>query len=107
MHGRWFDPKARRCRCYERRSGLVPGCVTLTPQTVGDLGFMPETCAYRRIAEGKGLAWWHPLVSRDPGTVVAAGVAVSSDLVDEREVKERDLWRYLTNERRRSRDRGA
>ena len=72
---RLFDGETCRCRDYERRSVQVPDCVTLTPHEVRTLRWLPPTCAYRRIAEGRGLAWWHPLVSGDPTTVEKAGVS--------------------------------
>ncbi len=101
MRCRLFDAETRRCSCYEKRSQLVPECVPLTPKTIGALTFMPLTCAYRRLAEGKGLADWHPLVSGDPKTVEEFGIAVPKDLTDEREVREEDYWRYVTGQRRR------
>jgi uncharacterized protein len=73
---RLFDAGSCRCRDYANRSTAVPDCVTLTPHEVRTLRWLPPTCAYRRIAEGKGLASWHPLVSGDPGSVAAAGVSV-------------------------------
>ncbi len=72
---RLFDADTCRCRDYPERSRLVPDCVTLTPHEVRSLRWLPPTCAYRRIAEGRGLAWWHPLVSGDPATVEAAGIS--------------------------------
>jgi uncharacterized cysteine cluster protein YcgN (CxxCxxCC family) len=69
--------------------------VTLTPHDVRTLPWLPPTCAYRLVAEGRDLAWWHPLVSGDPRTVVAAGVSVKGrvfageDEVAEDEVPER------------------
>lgn len=101
MRCRLFDAEARRCSCYARRSELVPECVPLTPKNIGALTFMPPTCAYRRLAEGKGLADWHPLVSGDPGTVEEFGIAVPRELTDEREVREEDYWRYVTGRRKR------
>ena len=71
-----LDAGACRCRDYPDRQNQVPDCVRLTPQTVAALGWLPATCAYRRLAEGRDLAWWHPLVSGDPDTVHAAGVSV-------------------------------
>jgi uncharacterized protein len=73
---RLFDGDSCRCRDYAKRSATVPDCVTLTPREVRTLRWLPPTCAYRRIHEGKGLADWHPLVSGDPETVVAAGISV-------------------------------
>jgi uncharacterized cysteine cluster protein YcgN (CxxCxxCC family) len=58
--------------------------VHLTPQALEEIDWLPPSCAYRRLAEGRDLAWWHPLVSGDPGTVHAAGVSVRGRAVGER-----------------------
>jgi uncharacterized cysteine cluster protein YcgN (CxxCxxCC family) len=50
--------------------------VRLTPQAVRTLSWLPQTCAYRLLAEGRDLYWWHPLVSGDPETVHAADISV-------------------------------
>jgi len=71
-----FDEAACRCSNYSHRNTRVPDCVRLTPDVVRSLGWLPPTCAYRLVAEGRDLAWWHPLVSGDPETVHAAGVSV-------------------------------
>ncbi|HEY8565898.1 MAG TPA: YcgN family cysteine cluster protein [Beijerinckiaceae bacterium] len=71
-----LDGNACRCRSYETRQEQVPDCVRLTPETVRTLSWLPSTCAYRLVAEGRELAWWHPLVSGDPGTVHRAGISV-------------------------------
>src|SRR5579864_6904432 len=53
------------CRCadYSRRRRRVPDCVKLTPEGARTLSWLPSTCAYRVLAEGRDLAWWHPLLS--------------------------------------------
>jgi len=77
-----------RCRCarYADRQREVPDCLSLTADTVRKLNWLPATCAYRRIAEGKGLADWHPLVSGDPATVHRAGISVRGRATSERDV---------------------
>jgi len=71
-----LDPSGCRCRNYPERQALVPDCVRLSPSTVRSLSWLPPTCAYRLVAEGRDLYWWHPLVSGDPATVHAAGISV-------------------------------
>jgi uncharacterized protein len=73
---RLFDGKSCRCTDYPNRSNLVPDCVTLTPDNIAGLAWMPPTCAYRLLAEGEDLPSWHPLVSGTPDTVVSAGISV-------------------------------
>ncbi len=62
-----------RCKDYANRFAKVPDCVNLTPEAARTLEWLPETCAYRLVANGEDLAWWHPLVSGDPETVHDAG----------------------------------
>src|SRR5260370_559961 len=64
------------CKDYANRSELVPDCVRLTPENVRTLNWLPPSCGYRLVAEGRDLYWWHPLVSGDPATVPEAGVSV-------------------------------
>lgn len=97
LHCQLFDPEARRCTAYDDRHRLVPGCVKVTPDNVKSLTWMPHSCAYRRLAEGRGLADWHPLVSGRADSVADAGVAVGEGLKSETNVRARDLWRYVTD----------
>ena len=67
-----------QCRCsdYANRFDKMPDCINLTPEKVRTLKWLPATCGYRRVKEGRGLAWWHPLLSGDPETVHQAGISV-------------------------------
>src|ERR1700749_2763458 len=80
---RLFDDGQCRCSDYANRKQTVPDCIKLTPDNIDDLMWMPKSCAYRRLHEGRGLADWHPLVSGDPESVVRAGVSVKGQLVSE------------------------
>ena len=80
---RLLDHRTCRCSDYSNRRLRVPDCVNLTPAAVRNLRWLPYTCAYRLIAEGEDLAWWHPLVSGDPETVHEAGVSVRGRIVAE------------------------
>jgi len=71
-----LNDHACTCRDYPNRQAQVPDCVRLTPEAVRGLGWLPPSCGYRLVAEGRPLYWWHPLVSGDPDSVHAAGVSV-------------------------------
>ncbi len=81
------------CKCtdYEKRNQRVPTCVELNPRKIEELDWLPSTCAYRLIATGDDLYWWHPLVSGDPKTVHTSGVSVRDWCVSEAKVPEEDL----------------
>ncbi len=81
---RLLDLQSCRCGDYPNRARRVPDCVNLTAAVVREIDWLPPTCGYRLVAEGKGLAWWHPLVSGDPNTVHEAGVSVRGRVVSER-----------------------
>ena len=83
---RLLDHDSCRCTRYADRKAEVPDCVVLTAETISMLGWMPSTCAYRLVAEGKDLPWWHPLVSGDPETVHLAGMSVRARVLSETEV---------------------
>ncbi|MDD7909154.1 MULTISPECIES: YcgN family cysteine cluster protein [Pseudovibrio] len=85
------------CRCikYERRFETVPDCVQLDPETVRNLKWLPPTCAYRLVRDGHDLYWWHPLVSKDPETVHAAGISVRGKTVSEDGMEPEDYEDHL------------
>ena len=86
-----LDGAACRCNDYPNRVARVPDCIALDPGNVERLKWMPRTCAYRLVAEGRDLYWWHPLVSGERESVHRAGVSVRGRTVPERAVDPDDL----------------
>ncbi|ACE85298.1 YcgN family cysteine cluster protein [Cellvibrio japonicus] len=86
-----------RCRCtrYDQRQQLVAECVVLTPDSVRDTYWLPETCAYRLVDQGLPLFDWHPLISGDPDSVHTAGMSVAGKVVAENTVALDDLEDYI------------
>ena len=94
---RLLDTYRCRCTAYNDRSKLMPTCLVLTPDLVRQLRWMPKTCAYRLIAEGKDLEWWHPLVSGNPNTVHEAGISVRWRTQAEKDVDMDNLEDYIVD----------
>jgi len=88
VHCRLLDTESGRCTDYPNRSIRVPDCVTITPKELEDPYWLPKTCAYRLLAEGRDLPEWHPLISGTPDSVVTAGHRVCNRTICEDEADE-------------------
>ncbi|MDK3017437.1 YcgN family cysteine cluster protein [Pseudodonghicola flavimaris] len=96
---RLLDDDSCLCSQYEIRHQFVPECIVLRPNNINEHAYwMPETCAYRLLWEGKPLYDWHPLISGDPATVHAAGVSMRHRTIPEFEVPEEDWENYIIEE---------
>ncbi|AVO36868.1 YcgN family cysteine cluster protein [Pukyongiella litopenaei] len=96
---RLLDDATCRCAQYEIRHQFVPDCIVLSPSNIDDnLYWMPATCAYRLVHEGRPLHDWHPLISGDPETVHSAGVSVRNMTVPEFAVDEDDWDDHIIEE---------
>jgi len=78
-----FDSQSCQCTDYTNRSQKVPDCVTLTPDNVAALKWMPRTCGYRLISEGKDLPEYHHLVSGSRQTIHEVGMSVQDAVTSE------------------------
>lgn len=93
---RLFDDATCRCAQYDIRKKLVPECVIISPESIAQAAYwMPTTCAYRLLYEGKDLPDWHPLVTGDPISVHDAGMSMQARTIPEYEVAEEDLEDYI------------
>ena len=88
---RLLDCATCRCTDYANRTARVPGCASLSPDRLDLLAVMPPSCAYRRLAEGRGLPDWHHLVSGAATTVHTARRSVMGRTVSETEVGAADF----------------
>jgi hypothetical protein len=80
---RYLDQKKCRCTVYEKRRKLVPTCLELHHGELDNLHWMPSTCAYRLLNEGKSLPLWHPLIAGDRKAMIASGNTVTGKVISE------------------------
>ncbi|KJZ19245.1 YcgN family cysteine cluster protein [Loktanella sp. S4079] len=96
---RLLDDDTCMCSNYPIRHQFVPECIVLTPKTIEDtMYWLPKTCAYRLIYEGRPLFDWHPLITGDPQSVHRAGVSVQGMTIPEFEVDEDDWEDHIIEE---------
>lgn len=83
------------CTDYANRATKVPECLILTPAKVNQVSWLPTTCAYRLVAQGKDLPDWHPLLTGNRDSTIAAGQSMSGRLISETEAG--DLLAHVIN----------
>ncbi len=98
---RLLDLKTCRCADYANRAARVPDCVTLTPEALPDVAhWLPGTCAYRLLWEGRDLPEWHPLITGEAASVHRAGISLAGTMVPETAVRDDDLEDHIVPRRR-------
>jgi len=88
---RYMDLETCRCTDYDHRHENVPECLIVTPKLAREANWLPKTCAYRLLAHGEELPWWHPLRSGNVKSVILAGQSVFDKVVSEEDVDLDDL----------------
>ena len=82
-----LNTKTCTCTRYAERTKLVPDCVKLTKDNLDDIFFMPPSCSYRRLHEGRGLPSWHPLLNKGKKSAMhQAGMSVRGKTVYDHDV---------------------
>ena len=93
---RLFDDQTCRCGNYALRKQLVRGCVVIRPDNLDStIEWMPATCAYKLLAEGKPLYPWHPLLTGDPDSVHTCKISVRGSTIPEYSVPEDELENHV------------
>ncbi len=94
---RLLDTKSCRCTNYSNRAKIVASCLTLSADEPETFRWLPGSCAYRRLAEGKDLPQWHPLRTGDPNSVHEAGISALGKAVSETETGQWTVLRKLAD----------
>lgn len=90
IHCRYLESESCQCTVYQQRNEKVPTCVWLTADQAREFKWLPDTCAYRLLAENKPLPDWHPLVSGDRESVHNADVSIKNKGIPDDQVPEDD-----------------
>lgn len=93
-----LDHGTCQCKDYENRFDTVPDCIQLSPEKLDTISWLPSSCAYRIVAEGGDLHWWHPLISGNAETVHEAGISVRGNVVSEDGLTAEDYEDYLISD---------
>lgn len=95
---RLLDIETCRCMDYKNHHTLVPECAILSAKHTDMLSWMPETCAYRRLHEGRPLPDWHPLITGTPDSVRPHRVSANVHLIPEQFVDPNTYTQYVIEE---------
>ena len=90
-----LDTNCCKCKDYENRKKLVPDCVKLTPKNLNQLNWMPNTCAYKLIHEGKELPDWHPLIQKTSKDINMENYSVAKRVISEKDINMEKITDYI------------
>lgn len=94
---RLLDTETCRCTNYARRAKLVSDCLVLSADEPEAFHWLPDSCAYRRLTDGKDLPEWHPLITGDPNSVHEAGISAKGKIVSEMDTGQWTILRKLSD----------
>ncbi|WP_198783212.1 YcgN family cysteine cluster protein [Shewanella putrefaciens] len=83
-----LDHNSASCQHYSDRFSHVPQCTVITLDNINQLTWLPDSCAYRRLAAGRDLPSWHPLITGSKEAMHLSGMSIQGKVIDERRVKD-------------------
>lgn len=93
---RYLNDKKCECSVYSERTKLVPSCIQLTQDNLEQVFYMPTSCSYRRLQEGRGLPSWHPLLNKGKKSAMhKAGMSVRGKIVFDDMISEEQFEDYI------------
>lgn len=93
-----LNEKTCQCSQYDKRTTLVPDCVQLTQANLADVFFMPPSCTYRRLQEGRGMPSWHPLLHKGKKSAMhKAGMSVRGKIIKDDDIALEDFEDYIVS----------
>lgn len=95
---KYFDQTSGLCQCYAERSRLVPDCITMNPDVLKDIDWLPSTCAYGLIRDNKPLPSWHPLVTGVKDSAISSGNGIQGRVVSEDDIHPDDLENFILDQ---------
>lgn len=90
-----LDCSTARCSNYPDRLQYVPDCIQLTPEKLETIRWLPSSCAYRRVEQGKSLPSWHYLISGSRESVIQARKSAAGRCLSEADIHEDDIEDYI------------
>ena len=94
---RLLDLDVCRCTDYKNRSREVSDCLMLSADNPAQFNWLPNSCAYRRLAKGQDLPGWHPLITGDPESVHEAGISIKGKAVSENITSDYSVLRKVSD----------
>lgn len=83
-----LNQKTCQCKNYQQRFELVADCVKVSLEDIEQFHWLPTSCAYRLLVEGKDLPRWHPLITGSKSQMHRVGMSVRGKVVSEQEVND-------------------
>lgn len=90
-----LDCQTARCSDYPHRQQYVPDCIQLTPELLEQISWLPSSCAYRLVHEGKSLPNWHYLLTGNRESIIAARKSAAKRCISETRIHEDEIDNYI------------